>query len=214
MDMTCEEARAALAKANTATETTRTVAALAGTDIVVMMWGLIWFVGFFWSHWVVLQQWPGVYHAIWYPLIALGIVVTIISEKRRSAPVKNAVGKRIGLFWWIMYGYCGLGMAILGNCMNQTVLYSSPEGAKSIAAINTIIPMFAYVVMGLWLEQNCFVYIGLGLTALTGLAYFCFNPVFLPFMAIAGGGVLFGSGLWMRVRWLGAMKRMEQHANA
>jgi hypothetical protein len=132
-------------------------------------------------------------------------------EKRRSTPVRNAVGKRLGLFWWAMYGYLYCGLAIIGPFLDDKVLNSTPGGAKAIAAINTIIPMFAYVVMGLWLEQKHLIVMGLGLTALTLAVYFVLNPVFFIVMALAGGGVLFGYGVWMRVSWHRAVRRMGEN---
>lgn len=212
MSISKEEAMEALAEADKVSEATRLAANWAGTDLVVMAWGIIWLMGFLWSHLVVLQGWPGVCHGLWFFLIAIGMLVTLMTEKSRSAPVKNTVGKRIGFFWMALYGYFFLGMTIFGPYLNYPVLNSTPGGAKTIAAINTIIPMFAYVVMGLWLEMNSFIYMGVGLTALTVVAYFLFNPIFFPFMALVGGGILFGCGFSMRIRWKSALRKID-HAN-
>lgn len=212
MSISKEEAMEALAEAENVSKATRLAANLAGTDLVVMAWGILWFMGFLWSHIVVLQEWPGAFHGLWFVLVAIGMVVTLLTEKSRSAPVKNAAGRRIGFFWLALYGYIYLGMAIFASYLNFPILNSTPGGAKAIAAINTIIPMFAYVVMGLWLEMTSFIYIGVGLTALTVLAYFLFNPIFFPFMALVGGGILFGCGVSMRIRWKSALRKID-HAN-
>jgi hypothetical protein len=212
MSISKKEAMDALADADKVSEATRLTANYAGTDLVVMAWGIIWFMGFIWSHIVVLQEWPGVYHSLWFVLIALGMVVTLMTEKSLSAPVKNTVGRRIGFFWMALYGYIFLGMAIFSPYLNYPVFNSTPGGAKAIAAMNTIIPMFAYVVMGLWLGMGSFIYMGVGLTALTVVAYFLFNPIFFPFMALVGGGILFGCGLSMRMRWKSALRKID-HAN-
>ncbi len=212
MNMTPDEARLALEDAGRVAENTRTVAALAGTDIIVMLWGAIWVAGFLWSHIVTVAGWPGIFHAGWFLLVAVGVTAMIVAEKRRQPPIKNTVGRRIGLFWWTLYGYCYLGLSVLCSNGNQVLLHSGPNGSKAMAAINALIPMFAYVVMGLWLEQNFFIWIGLGLTALTAAAYFLFLPVFFPLMAVAGGGVLFGCGFWMRLRVRRTMTGRERHA--
>lgn len=212
--MSTEEAQQALAETETVAKATRLAAALAGADLVVMMWGLIWLAGFLWSHWVTVREWPNWSHGAWFLIIAAGVISTIMIEKRREAPVKNTTGKRIGFFWFFLYLYCYLGLAILGPSLDAVRLNSTVCGAKTMAALNTVVPMFAYVVMGLWLEQSYFVYIGLGLTALTGVAFFAFNPIFFPLMAFAGGGILFGSGVWMRIRWTRAMKEVGNHAKS
>jgi len=213
MNMTSEYARKALADADATAKATRLVSAMAGADMIVMMWGVIWFTGFMWSHFVAAYGWPNVYHALWFPLVGAGVACTILFEMRRTAPVRNLADKRIGYFWWAMYGYYFLGYLIVSPYLSHALLNSTPDGAKAIAAINTIVPMFAYVVMGLWLEQRHFICAGLGLTALTCLAYFVFNPIFFPFMAIVGGSMLFGFGLWMRMCWMVAARRLGQHVN-
>lgn len=214
MNMSSEQARSALEQAESMSEATRMVAAWSGTDVVVMTWGAIWGAGFLWSHWVEAQGWPGIFHMLWFILVGIGVVVTTIFEKRREAPIKNSVSRRIGIFWWALFGYYGLCMTVFGRYLNAEMLNCTADGPKAIAAMNTIIPMFAYVVMGLWLEHNGFVYLGLGLTGLTVLAYLAFNPIFFLVMAFMGGGILFGSGLWMRVRWIRAMKRLGEDASA
>ena len=212
MDITSGDARKAIEDAERITGATRTVAALAGTDLAIMTWGGIWVAGFLWSHLVTVMDWTPIHHAVWFALIAVGVAVTLLIEKRRQTPVKNAAGARIGLFWWALYGYCWLGMAILGVGGNHVFPNLGADTAKAVAAVNTIIPMFAYVVMGLWLEQNFFIWMGLGFTALTAVAFFLVLPVFFPLMAVAGGGALFACGLWMRLRVRRTMAGLEHHA--
>lgn len=214
MDVTDTEVRQALAEADKVNGATRLVAAFEGTDIVVMTWGVVWFLGFLWSHWVTVQGGPGGYHALWFLLIAVGAITTVLVDKRRNAPVRSTVGRRIGVFWCALYVYAWIAMLIIGPYVSGSALFATTSGPKVVAAINTIIPMFAYVVMGLWLDERHFVYAGLGLTLLTCVALFLFNAVFFPLMAIAGGGTLFGYGLWMRIQWSAAVRRLEHHANS
>jgi hypothetical protein len=214
MDISQDEIRKSLNEMDTLTSATRKAADLAGADVVVMSWGGIWFLGFLWSHFVETRAWPNNLHSVWFLLIAAGVLLTILMERRMEAPVKTPVGKRIGFFWWTMYGYVFLGVMILSFQLKQPLFSMAPQGSRAIAAINTIIPMFAYVVMGLWLEQSHFIYIGLGLTVLTCIVYFIFNPVFFIVMSIIGGGILFGYGFWMRLNWSRAIAKVEKHADA
>ncbi len=214
MNVSPVEARKTLDEVEALSNATRMVAEFTGTDIVVMAWGGVWFLGFLWSHLVEANTWPNILHGVWFPLVAAGVLFTIFTERRRGAPVKNATGRRIGFFWWTMYGYAYLGLAILGAQMDDSLLVRTHDSARAIAALNTIIPMFAYVVMGLWLEQDHFIFMGLSLTVLTCVAYFLLNPAFFLVMSLAGGGILFGYGVWMRMRWSRAMAEVKKHAHS
>lgn len=58
--------------------------------------------------------------------------------------------------------------------------------------------MLFYCVAGLWFGQ-AFIYIGVGITALTLIGYFFMTgDIFLLWMALVNGGGLIVSGLWMR----------------
>jgi hypothetical protein len=67
-------------------------------------------------------------------------------------------------------------------------------------AIQATIPMFAYVVMGLWLD-HFILWIGLAVTALTLVGLFFLQPYFWLWMAVTGGGMLLGTGLYIRYQW-------------
>ncbi len=209
MNISPEEAKRTLEQVDAAAQSTKVVAALAGTDIAVMTWGLILMLGYAWCHVVATSGMNGNCYAVFLLLAAIGFAVSFLVEWRYD-PVRNPVEKRLGMFWFAMYAYVLCVMAIIGPFLNNKLPGSAHDPAKAIAAVNTIIPMFAYVVMGLWLEQKHFILAGLGLTAVTLLTYFTFNSVFFIVMAVAGGGLLFGYGVWMRVSWQRAVRRMGQ----
>ena len=60
--------------------------------------------------------------------------------------------------------------------------------------------MFAYVVGGLWLGRF-FVWLGLGVTAVTLVSLFALPDYFWIVMAVIGGGAMLLSGLHMRRTW-------------
>ena len=57
--------------------------------------------------------------------------------------------------------------------------------------------MLVYSIVGLWVGP-AFVAIGLGITALTLIGYFCIGEAFPLWMAFVNGGGLILGGLWMR----------------
>jgi hypothetical protein len=57
--------------------------------------------------------------------------------------------------------------------------------------------MLFYTIAGLWVGQ-AFVAIGIGITVLTLIGYFCIGGAFDLWMAVVNGGGLILGGLWMR----------------
>ena len=61
--------------------------------------------------------------------------------------------------------------------------------------------MFGYVVLGLWLESAFLLMLGLAVTALTIAGYLFLAETFNLGARWMGGGALFISGLYMRLKW-------------
>jgi hypothetical protein len=61
--------------------------------------------------------------------------------------------------------------------------------------------MFAYVVIGLWFESWFLAVLGILVTVLTMAGYAWWPAYYCLWMAVTGGGALFGSGLYLRLRW-------------
>ncbi len=201
MDISPLEAKKSLGEVERIGQATRITAAYAGADITIFAWGLIWILGFLGSHGMTqpgsnLIQWQPV---LWGVLILIGIIVTISVGRHYSSGIQDTSGKRIGMMWWATYAYIWLGYLILGPYINFKAL-ASPDGLKCIAAICSIIPMFAYIIMGLMLKQNYLIWFALALTALTFLGYWAFHPVFWIWMAVICGGSFIGTAIYMRLR--------------
>ena len=75
------------------------------------------------------------------------------------------------------------------------------EGERIMSAVIVTVPMFAYVVMGLWGCGQYMIWLGLGITALTVLGLYAFPSFFYLWMAAVGGGALFGVGIIARRQW-------------
>ena len=61
--------------------------------------------------------------------------------------------------------------------------------------------MFAYVILGLWLEARFLIWLGLAVTGLTAVGYFLLPSYFYLWMAPMGGGALFVTGWYVNRFW-------------
>ncbi len=202
MNVSQDEARETLDQIEDVRQRTKKMVACAGGDICFIVWGVIWFIGFLSTHLFGYARitWSGIaIGSIWLVLVATGIVVSIIVEKRRAA-VKSTIGKRVGVFWWLLYAYVYLWIGLLFPFIEVHGHAESVMFWNRFGAIAATVPMFAYVVTGLWLE-HFMVWLGLAVTALTILGLFLLQPYFYIWMAVVGGGTLAGTGLFIRNRW-------------
>jgi hypothetical protein len=200
MNVSRDEAQATLSQIEDVRQRTKKMVAYAGGDICFIVWGVIWFIGFLSTHFLGYRGTTGLtIGSIWLVLVAIGIVVSIIVEKRRAA-VKSTIGKRIGVFWWLLYVYVYLWIGLLFPFIEVQGRAESVMFWNRIGAIAATVPMFAYVVTGLWLE-HFMVWLGLVVTALTVIGLFLLPSYFYIWMAVVGGGTLAGTGLFIRNRW-------------
>ena len=70
-------------------------------------------------------------------------------------------------------------------------------GPRELGVFWPIYFMLFYIIAGLWVG-HAFVAIGLAISALTLIGYFCVGNWFEPWMAVVNGGGLMLGGLWMR----------------
>jgi len=193
MDITKEEAQASLARIEEASRQMRRLAAYGGTDIILMVWGAIWFLGYLGNQLApVLAGW------IWIILLVIGIAATIIIECR--SPVKSPLGRQIGIFWGMLYVFIWIWFILLWPFFHIEGAEQWMRFSRHMGAFAATVPMFAYVVMGLWLDRYL-LWIGLVVTGLTLVGLYLFSPYFFVWMAVAGGGTLAGTGVLIRRRW-------------
>ncbi len=209
MNVSQEDARDALKDVDTVAEATRTVAAYSGVDLILLVWGIVWFLGslasYALTHPSICQLvWLG---PVWDLLGIIGILLTILICRR--SPIQNPAGRRIGIFWGALYAYTYVGIAVLWPYLKLEPLMGV-EGSKAITALATIIPMFAYVVMGLWLENKYLAWFGVTITALICLGYSAFPALFYLWLAFVCGGAFIGSGAYMRVQCRRARRLIAQ----
>lgn len=100
--------------------------------------------------------------------------------------------KRLAWFWFAIFIYADIWLAVLWPW----------QGYQLSVFLITLI-MFAYVVMGLWLRDRFWIYLGLLVTALAAGGYF--GSMVIPgylglYLAIACGGTLLAAGIYLIVR--------------
>ena len=194
MDVSKEEAQKSLGQIQDTVQRTKKMLAYAGGDTLFIVWGVIWGLGYLGTHFLpLLCQW------IWLVLVAAGFIISVIVG-RRGMPVRSSAGKNIAWFWLLLYLYLSLWIALLFPFIKVRGHEQSQMFWRHMSAILATAPMFAYVVMGLWLARFM-IWIGLAVTALTLLGLFVIQPYFWLWMAAAGGGTLIGTGLFIRNRW-------------
>jgi len=206
MDISKEQARESLSQIEEAAERTKKMMACSGGDAIFILWGFIWVLGYLGTHFLLQNaSWPRLMGAgwLWSVLVVAGVIITLVMV-RRHMPVRSSVrsrlGKRISRFWWLLFAYFYVWMVML----HPFIEVNGPGEAAALyihlSAVAATVAMFAYVVVGLWLD-HFMIWIGLGVTALTVLGLFLLQPYFCVWMAVAGGGTLIGTGLTIRNRW-------------
>ena len=162
--------------------------ASGGAPLYMMLWGVIWFIGFLGSY-VLAPQTAG---TLWTVLVLAGFVLSFVIGGRTATKIRMpGYGARIGTLWLMLALYTAI-IIWIGNLAHDEVLLS---------LIISILAMFGYVVMGLWFDSRPLIGIGLGITAIIILAY-VFLPEYINLaMAFLGGGALFLAGLYIHHSW-------------
>ncbi len=191
MEINRAEAEASLGEIEQAMAHTRGVISSGIAAPLLMMWGVIWALAFGLSF-----AWPDRQGQIWLVADSGGLLGTlaVIWWKRRQEAMHSERGRWLGirLFWFAIL-LCAYGFA-WGWLLK-------PQNDRQIGAFIVMLVMFGYVVLGLWLESPFLLMLGLAVTALTIAGYLFLTETFNLWMAIAGGGALFVSGLYMRLKW-------------
>jgi hypothetical protein len=203
MPISTDEAGRALADADAARDRAQRWYRFKGPDLLYMIWGAVWVIGFTSQQFLPATQlrfgnFTTPLNALpWSILTPPAILATFLVIKY-GLVVTGPEGKRIGIFWGLLYGYFYLWMFLLHPLFfNVNQFYSSPN---AIAVVTTI-PMFAYVVMGLWGCGNYMIWLGLSVTVLTVIGLLFVTAWFYLWMALFGGGALFLAGILARRQW-------------
>jgi hypothetical protein len=190
MELTPTEAEQALAAIQTMIKKTRRSVASSGSYLFLYVWGVIWLIGFTCSQFLA----DAIVGKIWAGLNILGAVLSVVIGIRmnrgvRRASVSPVLGKRIALFWWMLWLFCGAAIAVIW-----------PPEPKQLAIMIILFVMIGWIAMSLLLSTMS-VWWGLAFTALALVAYFILPGYFYIIMAILGGGGMIALGFYIRSRW-------------
>jgi hypothetical protein len=156
----------------------------------LILWGLIWAVGYTGSGLTPPEQWG----LVWLPLIAIGVVGAIAlgmrAGARREPGTSGAAGFSAGKS-------AMLAMAI-GVFMGSVYFVFQPATPLPYLVFPALITALIYVLLGALLGLPRYTAIGAIMFVVTMIGFVYAKPM-LPFwIAVAGGGGLILGGLWMR----------------
>ena len=170
-------------------KTQRAVSA-SGAYQFLIVWGIIWLIGFSGNQFLT----EGITGRVWAVLNILGAVLSAIIGIRMGRGVRNTsvspiLGKRIGLFWLLLWLFCAAAIAV-----------NWPVEGKQLAMIIILFVMLGWIAMSLLMSMLSAGW-GLAITGLALAAYFLIPGYFHICMAILGGGGMITLGFYIRSRW-------------
>lgn len=184
MNPSPNEAESALADIEQMVERTRRAVAAGHWANQLMLWGIVWMLGFGSTQFLRVNE--GV---IWGPLSLVGAAVSWWIGFRDPRPVRGPVVRRIGCFLLALAGFAVVWAVIL-----------HPFNVRHFGAYVATVFMFAYVAGGIWFGRF-FIWLGVGVTAAAVTGVLLLPQWLNLWMAVAGGGSLMASGLYIRRAW-------------
>jgi hypothetical protein len=196
--ITAEEARSSLAEIDRIGRHIRKTIAAGRSAYLLILWGSIWIIGFG------AEQFYRNGGQLWLWLDAIGIAASFFSRWRSNAPVKSPYNTRIGVSWLILLCYAALWCSLISpwEIFHHASVWVSyaPFMERKMALLWVTVCMFAYVMMGLWLDRF-FLWLGGLVTLAAVLGFFFIVHYFYLWIAVAGGGSLIASGIFIRTSW-------------
>lgn len=191
MNVTRQDAQSSLSAVHDVMRQTRKAIASSYANPLLILWGTLWIAAFTATHFYRTYAF-----AIFTTMGIIGGLGTAIVTRifHSQAPVKEAashrMGRRIAVFWITLLVYVTIWLFLL-----------APFDGLQCNAVFCTASMFAYIVMGLWFGSNFMIALGLAVTAATLVGYYFLTGYYCLWMAVVGGGTLFGTGLYIRFRW-------------
>ncbi|HET6456120.1 MAG TPA: hypothetical protein VFI02_17070 [Armatimonadota bacterium] len=106
-----KDAKESLKDIDSVARRTRRVAEYAGTDLTLIVWGIVWMLGYLGNQFIPMMVRPALYPHLdwiiggWWGLLVLGGVIFTIRLYWARSPTMSDDGKRLGLLWPIILGY-------------------------------------------------------------------------------------------------------------
>ena len=191
MNVSQEEAQASLSAIRDVTVRTQRAIASAYANPLLILWGVLWIIAYTATHFYLSYA----FH-IFTAMAAVGgagtaVIVWVLHSK---APIQEASGSKLGwritIFWILLCVYIPIWLFLL-----------APFSGLQCNAFICTASMFAYIVMGLWFDNRFMIVLGLALTAAILVGFYILRDYYCLWMAFVGGGAIFGTGLYIRLRW-------------
>lgn len=173
-----------------AAQTRKAVAASYAAPFLIM-WGVIWILGFGTVH--LFGAWGG-YFFIALDVLGVGMMIWMIRRWKKSAPTRLSKDDDTG--WRVFWLWAALAVFV-----TFWVVLLWPLTGIQICVFACTAGMYVWVMMGLWFKSNFMIWLGLLLAALTVLGYYVFTSFFNLWMGVTGGGALMTTGLYFKIRW-------------
>jgi hypothetical protein len=184
MNLSSEEAESSLVDIDRMVARTRRAIVAGHGANQLILWGILWMIGFGAGHFSQINR-----GLIWMPIGLVGGALSWWIGFRDPRPVQSPAVGRIG---WVF-------LALLGFAVIWAVILH-PFNHRHLAAYFATVFMFPYVVGGLWFGRF-FVLLGLGVAGAALIGVFFLSRWLDLWMAVAGGGSLVVSGLYIRRAW-------------
>jgi hypothetical protein len=196
---TRDEAAASLAEVDRVVAQTRHAIRQGISAPLLILWGCIWIVAD-----VTTQFHPEGAGWTWLLLDVIGILGWWLIFKFSGSHVRSPRGWRYGVFWGVLFFYASLWMNLLAPVTHwpqtaQQWIAFWPMYRRMAAYMHTI-PMFAYVIGGLWIDRF-FIWLGAVVTALIVFGLFYVDQYFFLWLAATGGGSLVLAGVFIKKCW-------------
>jgi uncharacterized membrane protein (DUF485 family) len=189
MQVSPSEAEEALVAIQGMVQKTRRVISSSGAYRFLIVWGVIWLLGFSASQFL---SGPLIGYT-WAVLNTLGGILSAIIGIRMNRGVRSTSsvlsGRRIGIFYLLLFLFCYAAVAVVW-----------PVDSKQLAMIIVLFVMVGWVAMSLLLSFAS-IWWALALTGLSLAGFFLLPDIFYLWMAILGGGGMIALGFYIRSRW-------------
>ncbi len=186
--ITPEEAREALQLVEETTRHMRRTLAYGGAPYFMLVWGVVWLLGFGASYFLGPQS--SAVKWVWAILDVLGFLATLVIGATMGRKVRSPMGRRLGLAWltWIVYGYL-------------IVYFAHPQSGDQLSLLISLLVMMGYLTTALFYASRFLAGVALSITALILLGYLVFPAIFNLWMAVWGGGSLIAAGIYILRAW-------------
>jgi hypothetical protein len=185
MNISRDEAQESLNAIHQVMDQTRKSIARGAAPLHLILWGIIWFIGFLASHFIHdhIDGW------IWIGLVAVGTLISAYIGFRFGQKVRTPNNKYVFFIPVAFIIYCIL-----------LIWIADPSSQQQASTLIVVFLMSGYVIMGIMIEKAA-LWVGLITTSLALIGYFLFPVYYNLWMAFLAGGTLTGSGLYIRRRW-------------